>query len=126
MPDDSFDVAIAGGGVAGSSLATVLARAGLRVALVEREAQFRDRIRGEGIHPWGVGEAHRAGLAELLDAASVQELSIWQRYSDRVPEPPFQWREVSIDGHPELGVSHPRLQEAAISSAMAAGATLLR
>ncbi len=46
------DVAVVGGGVAGSSVAAVLASAGLGVVLVEREARFRDRVRGESIHPW--------------------------------------------------------------------------
>ena len=67
MPDESnFDVVIVGGGIAGSSLAGILARAGLEVAVVEREAKFRDRVRGEFTWPWGVREAERAGLQEPL------------------------------------------------------------
>ncbi|MDQ3780771.1 MAG: FAD-dependent monooxygenase, partial [Chloroflexota bacterium] len=56
------DVAIVGGGVAGSSLGATLAAAGIGVVIVEREARFRDRIRGEGLHPWGAAEANRLGL----------------------------------------------------------------
>jgi 2-polyprenyl-6-methoxyphenol hydroxylase-like FAD-dependent oxidoreductase len=50
----SFDVIVVGGGIAGSALASVLARAGLGVLVVEREERFRDRIRGEGTWSWGV------------------------------------------------------------------------
>ena len=50
----TYDVIIAGGGIAGSSLAGILARAGLGVLLIEREARYRDRIRGELTMPWGV------------------------------------------------------------------------
>ena len=42
-----FDVIIVGGGIAGSTLGGVLVRAGLGVVVVEKEARFRDRIRGE-------------------------------------------------------------------------------
>jgi 2-polyprenyl-6-methoxyphenol hydroxylase-like FAD-dependent oxidoreductase len=104
----------------------VLAREGLGVLVVEREAIFRDRIRGEGIHPWGVAEAHRLGLQSVLGAAKANPLPTWQRYRDRIPEEPFHWADVSIDGQPELGVHHPRLQDAALSAAAAAGATVVR
>lgn len=43
------DVTIVGGGIAGSSLASALAREGLGVIVIERETEFRDRVRGEGI-----------------------------------------------------------------------------
>jgi flavin-dependent dehydrogenase len=46
------DVVIAGAGVGGSALATVLARAGLAVR-VEKEPAYRDRVRGEWLAPWG-------------------------------------------------------------------------
>jgi NADPH-dependent 2,4-dienoyl-CoA reductase/sulfur reductase-like enzyme len=42
-----YDLIIAGGGLAGSALAIVMARSGHRVLVVERETRFRDRIRGE-------------------------------------------------------------------------------
>lgn len=124
--NERFDVAIAGGGIAGSSLATVLARAGLGVLLIEREAVFRDRVRGEGLHPWGVAEAHRIGLEPVLAAANANDLPVWQRYQDREPLEPFRWAEVSINGLPETAVHHPLLQQAAITAAVEAGVTLLR
>jgi flavin-dependent dehydrogenase len=52
MPSN-YDVAIVDGGLAGSSLALALALAkrGTDVVVLEREPQFRDRVRGEGMLP---------------------------------------------------------------------------
>jgi menaquinone-9 beta-reductase len=63
-PKQAFDVIVVGGGLAGSALAGVLAQAGLGVLVVEREAGFRDRIRGELTWPWGVAEARELGLVD--------------------------------------------------------------
>jgi flavin-dependent dehydrogenase len=43
------DVVIVGGGIAGSALATVLARGGHEVVLLERQSVYRDKVRGEGM-----------------------------------------------------------------------------
>jgi menaquinone-9 beta-reductase len=61
-----YDLAIVGGGLAGSSLGVTLARAGARVLIVEREAQFRDRVRGEGMLPWGAAEARELEILQPL------------------------------------------------------------
>src|SRR5882757_1336775 len=58
----SHDVVIVGGGIAGSALATVLARNGLDVLVLERQTEFRDKVRGEVILPWGVAEMLRLDL----------------------------------------------------------------
>jgi hypothetical protein len=34
--------------------------------LLDKETQFRDRVRGEGLAPWGVAEARELGIADLL------------------------------------------------------------
>jgi flavin-dependent dehydrogenase len=57
-----YDLIIVGGGLAGSALAKGLAETGARVLVLERERQFRDRVRGEGMHPWGVPEVRALGL----------------------------------------------------------------
>lgn len=120
------DVAIVGGGVAGASLAAVLATTGMGVALIEREACFRDRVRGESIHPWGVREAGRLGLLPVLRAAGGHELPVWQSYVDGVPQEPYHWAADSPDGLGEWAVFHPALQQALIDSAREAGAMVLR
>jgi menaquinone-9 beta-reductase len=122
----AVDVAIIGGGIAGSSLAIALRRAGLDVALVEREASFRDRIRGEAIHPWGVREVDALGLRPLLQHAGAVELPFWTTYRDRTPSEPYAWTSDVPDSPPEISVSHPRLQEILIRAASDEGALVFR
>jgi NADPH-dependent 2,4-dienoyl-CoA reductase/sulfur reductase-like enzyme len=49
---NAYDLVIIGGGIAGSSLACSMAKAGARVLLLESEIEFRDRVRGEILCPW--------------------------------------------------------------------------
>ena len=55
-----YDLAIIGGGLGGATLGLAMAQSGARVVIIEREAQFRDRVRGEGIFPWGCVEGMTA------------------------------------------------------------------
>jgi 2-polyprenyl-6-methoxyphenol hydroxylase-like FAD-dependent oxidoreductase len=126
MASPSFDVVIAGGGLVGSSLAGVLARAGLGVLVVEKEATFRDRIRGELTFPWGYYEAHLAGLDEPLDRAGVVPLPALDFYEDRQCVDSQVWESLSLDSLPAIGFSHPRLQEIFLTWAQSQGATVLR
>lgn len=126
LPSLSVDVAIVGGGVVGASIAVALATAGLGVAVVEREPRFRDRVRGEGIHPWGAREADRLGLLPVLRAAGANELPLWQTYADRTPQEPSCWRDDTPDGHVEVGIFHPVMQQALLDRARDVGAVVLR
>ena len=76
------DVVIAGAGIGGSALATVLARAGLAVLVLEKETEYRDRVRGEWIAPWGVVEAKRLGLYETLRAGGGHHVAEHRTYHD--------------------------------------------
>jgi menaquinone-9 beta-reductase len=117
----AFDVIVVGGGLAGSALAGVLAQAGLGVLVVEREAGFRDRIRGELTWPWGVAEARELGLEAVLQEAGRVELPAVQFYEEQrvaVTEP--------FEHVPMIGFSHPGLQEALFTWAGAQGATTMR
>jgi 2-polyprenyl-6-methoxyphenol hydroxylase-like FAD-dependent oxidoreductase len=122
----TFDVIVVGGGIAGSTFAGVLARSGLGVLVVEKEARFRDRVRGEGTVPYGVAEAMRLGLADLLTEAGCIELPFVQRYYNQALAWTYEWAKDSIDGLPALTYSHPRFQEAAFTWAGTQGATLIR
>jgi 2-polyprenyl-6-methoxyphenol hydroxylase-like FAD-dependent oxidoreductase len=66
MMSERYDLIIVGGGLGGSSLAASIAKHGARVLLLEREHQFKDRVRGECVFPWGVAEAIQMDALELL------------------------------------------------------------
>jgi 2-polyprenyl-6-methoxyphenol hydroxylase-like FAD-dependent oxidoreductase len=116
----NFDVVVVGGGIAGSVLAGVLARAGFGVLVVEKETRFRDRVRGEAVFPWGAAEVRRLGLRDLLARADAVEFWAKQRYDDRRPVATPAWET------PGIAVSHPRLQEEAFVWAGEQGVTALR
>src|SRR3954447_15202478 len=63
------DLVIVGGGIGGAALATVMQRAGAQCLVLERTTTFPDRTKGEWIAPWGVGEARRLGLEDVLASA---------------------------------------------------------
>lgn len=126
-PGASVDVFITGGGIAGSSLAIVLARQGLDVHLAERAPEFHDRIRGETIHPWGVKELREIGLYDLaIDEAGAQEQVLWQTIRDREVQTPSRWADNFPDAPNGLGFNHVELQNAVIGEAARAGATIHR
>ena len=79
-PKADYDLIIAGGGLAGSALGIVMARAGYRVLVVERELKFRDRIRGEVVLAWGSREAKRLGLYDDLTASGALEAPFWSYF----------------------------------------------
>jgi choline dehydrogenase-like flavoprotein len=66
-----YDAVVVGGGLGGSALADQLARAGRSVLVLEREARFRDRVRGENMLPWGVAAAGW-GLLQFLGPAQTR------------------------------------------------------
>jgi 2-polyprenyl-6-methoxyphenol hydroxylase-like FAD-dependent oxidoreductase len=64
---DSFDIVIAGGRCAGAATARLLARAGLRVLVVERASEGSDTVSGHMIKPDGVARLAAWGiLPDLL------------------------------------------------------------
>src|SRR2546423_7214901 len=66
MENGLYDVAIIGGGPAGSTAATLLARAGRRVIVFEREKFPRFHI-GESLLPFSMQQFDRLGVREKLD-----------------------------------------------------------
>ena len=77
-------VVIAGGGPAGMMLGLLLARAGLRVAVLEKHADFLRDFRGDTIHPSTLQLLHELGLVEaflrlpkLIGLQPARRIPLW-------------------------------------------------
>ena len=64
----TYNVLVIGAGPAGSAAAWALARAGLRVALVDQQAFPRDKVCGDGLIPDALGALDQMGLRAAVDA----------------------------------------------------------
>src|SRR5947209_17357133 len=123
------DVAIVGAGIAGGALATVLARAGLDVLLLEREVEYHDRVRGESMFPWGVAEVLDLGLEQvLLDAGGgyATTLVIADELQPAGVDPlsiPLEGLAPGAAG--QLNVGHPQACAALRDAAREAGARVV-
>lgn len=125
------EVAIVGGGIGGGALATVLARDGLSVAVLERDLRAVDRVRGEFMAPWGVAEAARLGVLDLLRDTGGVHATRFVGYDETVPPERAEMsaldlRTVHPIGTGPLCAGHPAMCEALCTAAAAAGATVLR
>jgi len=80
-----YDLIIVGGGLAGASLAIALAGRGSRILIVEQHDEFRDRIRGEVLMPWGSLEARRLGIYDLLLESCAIEAAYYSRFRSGSP-----------------------------------------
>lgn len=74
MAAKSYDIITVGGGIAASALARAMAERGAKVLILEREKQFKDRVRGEAIVSWGVAEANALGISQLLKEKCAHEV----------------------------------------------------
>ncbi|HTG48781.1 MAG TPA: FAD-dependent monooxygenase [Actinomycetota bacterium] len=120
------DLVIIGGGIAGGALATVMARSGARVVVLERETHYRDHIRGEILWQWGFADARRLGLEEVLLEAGGLIVPRFVLY-DEAAEPVRDDLAAEIPGIPgSLNLAHPVACRALIDAAAAAGADVRR
>jgi flavin-dependent dehydrogenase len=111
------DVLIAGAGVAGSTTALRLARAGVRVLLLDRATFPRSKVCGEGILPGGVAELQSLDLLSRLEpyGARIDRL----RFSLDADHAECA---LSPSGAYGLGVQRSILDEALLRAAAEAGA----
>ncbi|MEM7797291.1 MAG: FAD-dependent oxidoreductase, partial [Cyanobacteria bacterium P01_C01_bin.118] len=108
-------VIIVGAGPAGASLAFLLARAGLRVTLLERETTFDRVFRGEGLMPAGMDALAQIGVLSLLNSMPHRRLESWHIH--------LGGKEVFVIPEPDLGdlslsvVSQPALLQTFVKEA---------
>lgn len=122
----SYDVITVGGGLAGASLAFGLAQAGLQVLVLEREERFKDRVRGEQIHPWGVAELESLGLYRRLQDTCGHALPWFDISVNDQPAVRRNLVETTPQRAPEFSFFHPAMQEVVLHAAAEAGADVLR
>ena len=118
MPDERFDVVVVGAGPAGSTAATVLARGGARVALVDKAAFPRDKACGDLVGPRGVQLLSDLDLV-VPDAIEVGDMIVVGPTGRRVRLPSFAGR--TYPGH-ALAVPRRTFDAMLREAAIAAGA----
>lgn len=114
------DVAVIGGGVAGSAAACAFASRGLRVAVLERRRLGGDANRGDALHRSVVTSLQRWGaLAELQRRGAF-----WvRRMVFTVPRGRPSVR-VTLDRNPLLMLAHAEIELGLAAAALASGAEL--
>ena len=121
MAAGSYDIITVGGGIAASTLAKAMAERGAKVLVLERERQFKDRVRGEAVVPWGVAEANELGICGLLKekcAHEVPQVEAGSGLRDLRATTPQQL--------PLLSFPHQVMQETLLAAAENAGAEVRR
>jgi 2-polyprenyl-6-methoxyphenol hydroxylase-like FAD-dependent oxidoreductase len=125
------EVVIVGAGIAGGALATILGRGGISVVVLERSLVHRDRIRGEFLAAWGVEEAQRLGLLDVLIGAGGRYTPLSIPYGEGTAPADarsraLDLRKVMPQVQGAMTFGHPRLCQALDDAAEAAGAVVLR
>lgn len=119
------EVVVIGGGVGGASLAYRLALAGVDVLVLEMSREFRDRVRGDVMYPWGVTAARDLGVLDVMLQGPARRLPYWR--TSFVGAPPPEPRELQAEvGESALTFFHPELQRALLDAAADAGARVVR
>ena len=119
-----FDVAIAGGGPAGSSAAIQLALAGARVLLVEQKKFPRTKLCGEFISPECISHFERLGVAtEMLAAGGVSiTTTVFYARNGASVNLPSEWFK---PGTTALGLSRSEMDQRLLNRAKQVGVTVL-
>ena len=117
----SYDIITVGGGIAASSLAIAMAGRGAKVLVLEREKQFKDRVRGEAVVPWGVAEANELGICGLLRENCGHDVP-WVEAGSGLRD----LRATTPQQLPLLSFPHQVMQETLLAAAENAGAEVRR
>ena len=128
---DSYDLLIVGGGIGGSALATVMARSGKSVLLLEKSEAYEDKVRGEWLASWGVAEAKRLGLYDILMAAGGHHVTRHVSYDESLDPKAAEAFAIPLGAFAQgvpgpLCLRHPIHCQALFDAAKAASAEALR
>lgn len=121
MNSANYDIITVGGGLAGAALGKAMAEQGKRVLILERETEFKDRVRGEFLSPWGVAEAAQLGIYEIIRDSCGVDAPI-----TNLGFGPRDLPETTPQRLPALGFSHPEMQETVLNEAQKSGAEVRR
>jgi 2-polyprenyl-6-methoxyphenol hydroxylase-like FAD-dependent oxidoreductase len=121
MAARSYDIITVGGGIAASALAKAMAERGAKVLVLERENQFKDRVRGEAIVSWGVAEANELGIYRLLNEMCGHDVPFVEAGSGL-----RDLRATTPQKLPILSFPHQVMQETLLAAAENAGAEVRR
>lgn len=119
----TYDVAIAGAGLAGAALGAHLGRAGAKVVLLDAGAFPRPKLCGEFLSPEGHEALARLGLGEALAGSGGEPIRVARLSTPRGRV--VEAEVVGPDGLPGLGLSRDVLDHALVAAARAAGATVV-
>src|SRR2546427_11820773 len=103
-----------------------MAAHGAKVLVLEREKQFKDRIRGDFMAPWGVAEAQKLGIDELLRTTCGHDLPYVDTYVGALQTERRDLRSTTLQELAVLSVYHPAMQEVVLQAAANAGAEVWR
>ncbi len=125
MTDEAYDVAIAGGGPAGTSAAIHLAERGFNVLLAEQKKFPRAKLCGEFISPECIAHFERLGVADSISAAqgaSLIETSFYPRRGNKVTVP-SNW---FGSGRAAIGLSRAEMDRLLLERAQQVGVHVLQ
>src|SRR5262245_7556393 len=111
-------------------MAAALARTGHEVLVLERATEYRDRVRGEWLSPWGIVEAQRLGIFDTLVAAGGHHVLRHVPWDETLAPEEAEASAVELNFLPgipgPLCLGHPTACTALSGAAARAGATVLR
>ncbi len=125
MTDEAYDVAIAGGGPAGTSAAIHLAERGIKVLLAEQKKFPRAKLCGEFISPECINHFERLGVAEHIfaaDGATLIETSFYSRRGNKVTLPSHWFG----SDRAAIGLSRAEMDRLLLERAKQVGVTVLQ
>jgi len=120
-----YDLITVGGGLGGAALASVMSRAGARVLVLERGREFKDRVRGEVLVPWGCAEAAKLGLLDPLRERLGHELRYWAVDLGGIRALTRDVVATTDLRLPVITFFHPDMQRLVLAQATEAGANVL-